>query len=325
MAGVNKHSVDAVVIGRNEGQRLVACLASLRGQVRRIIYVDSGSTDHSVDHARDAGAIVVALDMALPFTAARARNAGLSALANDPPDFVQLLDGDCSLEPGWTLAALTAFDQHPAAVVICGRRKERFPERSIYNLMADQEWDTPIGKAKACGGDALMRYAPIMSLGGYRDDLIAGEEPELCVRLRRVGGEVWRIDALMTHHDAALYRFGQWWKRAVRSGHAFAEGAHLHGAAPERHWVKERNRALIWGLLLPATIAFATVLYPPAILLFLIYLAQILRLSRRFGPGKTGLKIAALTLIGKFAEAWGMLSFFKAQVTGRKRGLIEYK
>ena len=34
-------SIDAVVIGRNEGARLVACLTSLQGQVRRVIYVDS--------------------------------------------------------------------------------------------------------------------------------------------------------------------------------------------------------------------------------------------------------------------------------------------
>ena len=40
-----KPSVDAVVIGRNEGARLIACLDSLQGQVRRVVYVDSGSTD----------------------------------------------------------------------------------------------------------------------------------------------------------------------------------------------------------------------------------------------------------------------------------------
>jgi len=48
-------AIDAVVIGRNEGERLVACLASLGGEIRRAVYVDSGSTDGSVAAARAAG------------------------------------------------------------------------------------------------------------------------------------------------------------------------------------------------------------------------------------------------------------------------------
>lgn len=234
-------TVDAVVIGRNEGARLVACLASLTGRVRRLVYVDSGSSDGSVQAARDAGAQVVALDMGAPFTAARARNAGLAVLADDPPAFVQLVDGDCAVQPGWISAALAGFADHPAAVVICGRRRERFPEASLYNALADREWDTPIGPALACGGDALMRFDAVQAVGGYDPTLIAGEEPDLCLRLRAKGGEVWRIDAEMTLHDAAMTRFSQWWKRSVRAGHAFAEGATRHGFA---HWGAETRRAL---------------------------------------------------------------------------------
>ncbi|MBN2629238.1 MAG: glycosyltransferase family 2 protein [Rhodobacteraceae bacterium] len=311
---------DAVVIGRNEGARLLACLASLPGQVRRVVYVDSGSTDGSVAAAGRAGAIVVALDMARPFTAARARNAGLAALSADPPDFVQLIDGDCVLQPGWIAAAHTAFQRHPAAVVICGRRRERFPMASVYNRLADDEWNTPVGEARACGGDALMRFSAVMAVGGYRDDLIAGEEPELCLRLRRQGGQVWRIDAEMTLHDAALLRFGQWWRRMVRSGHAFAEGAALHGAGPEAHWVAETRRALLWGAVGPAVVVLAGLLYPPAFALALVYPAQVARLARR-----KGLTWALFTVLGRFAEARGALGYYSSRLFGRKRRLIEYK
>ncbi|NEX46225.1 glycosyltransferase [Pseudotabrizicola algicola] len=312
--------VDAVVIGRNEGARLVACLAALQGRVRRIVYVDSGSTDGSVAKARAEGAEVVALDMEKPFTAARARNAGLLALATAPPEFVQLIDGDCVLDPSWIGAALAAFARHPDAVVVCGRRRERFPEASPYNRMADSEWDTPVGQATACGGDALMRYPAVMAVGGYRDDLIAGEEPELCLRLRRAGGTIWRIDAEMTLHDAALLSFGQWWRRMVRAGHAFAQGADLHGAGPERHWVLETRRALMWGVAGPVVVVVAAALHPLGWTLSLAYPAQVVRLARR-----EGLLWGLLTVVGRFAEARGVLGYHLNRVLGRQAGLIEYK
>ncbi len=312
--------IDAVVIGRNEGERLVACLRALRGQMRRVVYVDSGSTDGSVAQARALGAEVVALDMTRPFTAARARNAGLAALAADPPEFVQLLDGDCEMVPGWPAAALAAFAEHPRAVVVCGRRRERFPQASVWNALADREWDTPVGPARACGGDALMRYAAVRAVGGYRDDLIAGEEPELCLRLRQAGGEVWRIAAEMVLHDAALTRFGQWWRRTRRAGHAFAEGAALHGARPERHWVAETRRALFWGAGLPVLILLAGLIHPAGWLLALVYPAQVVRLARRGGG-----TWAVYSVLGKFAEAQGALGYWADRLRGRRRGLIEYK
>ncbi|MFN7224613.1 MAG: glycosyltransferase family 2 protein [Paracoccaceae bacterium] len=312
--------VDAVVIGRNEGARLLACLASVKGHVGRIIYVDSGSTDGSVAAARAAGAEVVELDLAQPFTAARARNAGLRELETNPPEFVQLVDGDCILDEGWIAAALAAFEMHPLAVVVCGRRRERFPDASVYNALADIEWNTPVGETLACGGDALMRFSAILEAGGYRDSLIAGEEPELCLRLRRQGGQIWRIDAEMTLHDAALLRLGQWWKRMVRSGHAFAEGAALHGSGPERHWVAQTRRALLWGAAVPVLVILSGLVHPVGWLLVLVYPSQVARLALR-----KGWVWAYFTVLGRFAETQGALSYYASRLLGRKRILIEYK
>lgn len=310
--------IDAVVIGRNEGARLIACLQSLQGRVRRLVYVDSGSSDGSVAAARALGAEVVALDVSLGFTAARARNAGLAVL--DAPEFVQFVDGDCEVQPEWFATALAGFAAHPAAVVVCGRRRERFPEASVYNRLADLEWDTPVGQALACGGDALMRFAAVQAVGGYDPSLIAGEEPELCLRLRRAGGGVWRIEAEMTLHDANLLRFGQWWRRMVRAGYAFAEGAARYGAAPERHWIVEMRRAVLWGMVLPVLVVGAGVLHPLGWLLALIYPVQVLRLARR-----RGFTWGFFTVVGKFAEARGVMSYWVNRVRGRTRGLIEYK
>lgn len=130
--------IDAVVIGRNEGVRLIACLDSLAGQVRRVVYVDSGSTDGSVAEAEARGVEVVALDMRQPFTAARARNAGLARLAEMPfpAALVQLMDGDCSLDPAWLATAAAFLAEQPQVAVVCGRRRERHPEASFSTASA---------------------------------------------------------------------------------------------------------------------------------------------------------------------------------------------
>ncbi len=312
-------SIAAVVIGRNEGARLIACLDAL-ADVRPLIYVDSGSTDGSVQEAQARGALVVELDMTRPFTAARARNAGLAALPEDA-EFVQFLDGDCIVQGGWAEAARIFLSEHLDVAVVCGRRREIYPEASVYNALINDEWDTPVGEALACGGDALMRLKAVQAVGGYRDDLIAGEEPELCVRLRQAGWRIWRLDAEMTAHDAQITLFNQWWKRTKRAGHAFAEGAALHGKPPERHWVAETRRALIWGFGIPVLVVLAAIVAGPvALLLLFIYPVQIMRLARR-----GGVTWAFFSTIGKFAEARGALGFYWRRATGGQKRLIEYK
>jgi glycosyltransferase involved in cell wall biosynthesis len=105
--------VGAVLIGRNEGARLLRCLASVTGKAVRVVYVDSGSTDGSVAAAAAAGAEVVVLDMAQPFTAARARNAGIERLRTGPQlDYIQFVDGDCELQPNWIDTALAFLNSH---------------------------------------------------------------------------------------------------------------------------------------------------------------------------------------------------------------------
>jgi GT2 family glycosyltransferase len=316
-------SVAAVAIGRNEGERLRRCLSSLAAQVPRVVYVDSGSTDGSRELARSLGAEVVELDMGQPFTAARARNAGVARLRDAGlPEFVQFVDGDCALEDGWVAAALAEMAGDPALAVVCGRRREIAPEASVYNRLADREWNTPVGEAKACGGDSLMRMAAFEAVGGFDPRVIAGEEPELCVRLRRAGWRVRRIDRDMTRHDAAMTRFGQWWTRAVRGGYAYALGYAMHGAPPERHKAGDVRRIALWGIALPlAVLAASLALGPWALLALFVYPLQVIRLARRDGDLAHGF----FNTLGKFAEAQGMLRFLRDRAAGRTPQIIEYK
>ncbi len=316
-------NVAAIAIGRNEGERLVKCLASL-GDASPVIYVDSGSTDGSIEAAKAAGAEVVSLDMSIPFTAARARNEGLNHLNSlaSGAEFVQFIDGDCELREDWIATALEVIRTDGRIAVVCGRRRERFPQTTRWNRLTDAEWDTPVGEAKACGGDALMRRTALDEVGGYPADMIAGEEPEMCFRMRAKGWRILRVDAEMTLHDAALTRFSQWWKRNTRAGHAYAESAHRHGASAEKFRVAEVRRALIWGVGIPALALLGGLLVTPwAIALILAWPLQAVRLRRR----GMSLERAWFLTLGKVAEAQGVLSFHWNRLRGKKRTLIEYK
>jgi GT2 family glycosyltransferase len=208
---------------------------------------------------------VVELDCRSPFTAARARNEGFKRLRQMVPNlhYVQFVDGDCEVVAGWIEKAVAFLDANSDVAVVCGRRRERYPAQSVYNFLCDIEWNTPIGETKACGGDALIRVNTFEQIGGYRAEMIAGEDPELCVRLRAVGWRIWRLDAEMTLHEAAMTRFGQWWRRTERSGYAFALGAHLHGTAPAHHCLWEARRAWLWGIWFPVACVSIGLIWQP--------------------------------------------------------------
>jgi GT2 family glycosyltransferase len=324
--------IGVVAIGRNEGERLAACLRSLRtvnGDTLRAVYVDSGSTDGSVELARSMDIGVEELDMSIPFTAARARNVGFARLLNSfaELEYVQFIDGDCEMVAGWIESAVAFLDANPEAAVVCGHRHERHPESSIYNLLCEFDWDGPVGEVKACGGDSVMRVPAFRAVKGFRDDLIAGEEPELCVRLRQLGWLVFRLDQNMCRHDAAMTRFRQWWRRSARAGHAFAEGVWLHGRPPEWHGVRHVASSVAWGFMLPVTV-FGLMLagFKGAVVLLTLYPIQVARIAIRGQRSTRENWINALFLvIAKFAEFSGNARFAINRLRGGPARLIEYK
>ena len=321
-------AIGAVVIGRNEGQRLVNCLDSMQGEAAQLVYVDSGSTDGSVEAAREAGAEVVILDDSEPFSAARARNAGFSALATspNPPDYVQFVDGDCTLEPGWLTHAARALDETPDIGIITGWRSEISPMASVYNQMCEFEWHRPAGDITACGGDMMVRRTVFEALGGFNAKVIAAEDDEFCVRVRKFGSRVHRLPIPMTHHDAAMTRFSQWWQRAIRSGHGFAQVGDLH----PQHFVKERRRVWLYGAALPFLGLVGAVLFPWLLAgVLLVYFASYARTVQ--GLRKDGLDLTSalhhglLLFLSKFPNLIGAVRYWKRKRRGWDMEIIEYK
>lgn len=328
-----------VAIGRNEGERLRRCLRSVPSGCP-IIYVDSGSTDGSVAFAEGLGMGVERLSMAQGFTAARARNAGWRRLLAEHPklDFVQFVDGDCELDGQWISRGEQALDAEPRLCAVFGRRLERSPGASLYNALCDDEWNVPVGLVAACGGDVLFRSTAIVQAGGYDDDLIAGEEPDLCLRLGEMGWTVRRIDAEMTLHDADIHGAGQWWRRVRRSGHAFAEHVARHGRRAFADWRRQRDSIILWGGLIPAVIVLLSLaaLFGPSLLaalgaglLVALYPAQIARIAlRKWRAGASShfaLAYGGWIMLGKFAQFGGLLRYHRQRLRGGPHRLIEYK
>jgi len=323
--------IGAVVIGRNEGDRLIRCLTSLSSRTDQLVYVDSSSTDGSPERARALHADVITLSLEKPFTAGRARNAGFRRLMalNPTLRYVQFVDGDCEIAPGWLELAVDFLDKNPDVAIVCGRRKERHPGASVYNQICDIEWDTPVGEADASGGDFLARANVFDEVGGFTDSLIAGEEPEMCYRMRKLGWRIYRAEALMTLHDAAMTRFGQWVKRSSRAGYAYAARAALHWRDGKRYCWRENLRIATWGFAVPVTIiALAAFTTPWFALLFLLYPLQWARMTRHFRaqrPGAPALAYSFFVVLGKWPEFYGQMLFLMRWLRGQEQRIIEYK
>ncbi len=316
-------SIAAVVIGRNEGERLIRCLQSLKDEVSHIVYVDSGSVDGSIEAAHTLGAEVVELDMSQPFTAARARNAGLARFDGKDITYVQVIDGDCEIRDGWISAAVEFLENHPDVAIVAGRLRERRPEVTVWNRLANAEWDQPPGQTDAVAGTAVLRLTAIREVNGYCDALIAGEEPEMCLRLRQKGWRIWRLSNEMALHDIDMTRFRQWWRRTQRGGHAYAEGACLHFGEPEGYRIKENVKALAWGAALPLLALLGALFISPWMLLLLLaWPLQVLRLWLLRG---FPLHQSFFLTLSKLPEAQGILLYLRDRLIGRQRGLIEYK
>lgn len=321
-------AVGIVFIGRNEGERLKNCVRSIGVDRFPAVYVDSGSADGSVEFCRAAGISIVALDLAKPFTAARARNEGFRQLIDQHPHirYVQFIDGDCQLDAGWIARALKFLDENNSYAAVCGRRRELSPQASIYNKLCDIEWNTPQGITDSCGGDVLMRVEAFMQVGGFNAQLIAGEEPELCYRLRANAWKIMRLDAEMTLHDAQMHKFASWWRRSKRAGYACANAVFLHGRSEERFFVRPLARILFWGWFFPLAIVFASFVHPLSLILLLAYPLQMLRLVFK-GPEnlRTNMYWAFFLVVGKFSEFTGVIQCIYDQCFKRTAVLIEYK
>ena len=326
--------IGAVIIGRNEGQRLAECLKSVHDQTLRLVYVDSGSTDGSAIEAKSNGYDAIILEQG-PYTAARGRQTGFDFLLEKYPDitYVFFIDGDCLLEEKFIIAASKYLDNNPNTAAVCGRRKEQRCDQSFYSRLIDIDWAIPPGEVPYFGGESLIRVNILKQAGGWDVNLIAGEEPDLCFRLRQQGHTIWRLPDPMTKHDIAMTSFTQYFRRSIRSGYAYAQVGYRHRNENSKPWLKMSLSTLAYGLALPivftVTLIFMSTLWPATILLSLVYLRLIFSMTRyvskRGYPFGLSLAYTIANIICKTAGAWGVLRYIIHHLTQKQATIIEYK
>jgi GT2 family glycosyltransferase len=332
MTPESRSSVAIVAIGRNEGERLKSCLRAATGGARTVVYVDSGSTDGSAEFARGAGCRVVELNPDVPYSAARARNEGFACAMKFDPDvaFVQFVDGDCALVEGWLEQGMAALNERTDVGVVCGHVREIHPEASVYNRLFDLEWRQRPGEIDACGGNFMVRPAVFRAVGGFRPDVIAGEDNEFCVRVRRMDEKIVLLDTAMVGHDAAMRRFRKWWRRARRTGHAYAQVAALHGKSKERYFVRECRRVWLWGLEIPlAALLLAPFTHGWSLLLLAVYPLQFgwifLKGKQRGWSAGDAAVYAFFTVLTKFPAIQGMVAYYWRRWRGQALTIMEHK
>jgi glycosyltransferase involved in cell wall biosynthesis len=341
MNGVIGLQLGIVIIGRNEGERLCRCLASLSGAGAPIVYVDSGSTDGSLDMPCLVGVEVVELDCSIPFSAARARNEGFARLTTVAPQVqhVQFVDGDCEIMSGWLACGLRELESRPVLAAVCGKLRERLPSASIYNRLCDLEWNKQLGEVDACGGIAIYRADHFREVGGFDASVVAGEEPELCSRLRARGWKIVRLREEMAWHDAAMLHFGQWWKRQTRGGYGGLDVVQRFDHGRASSFARQLRSARLWGLGWPAAILVAAtsgwlvgngwVAVMAVALVITLLPMQVLRLALRCwrdgADGRVAMAYGALTMIAKWASLTGQWKYVRDRRTGRHARLIEYR
>lgn len=320
-----------VVIARNEGDRLKACLASTKGQAKYVIYSDSGSTDGSAEHARSVGVEVTVIER--PYNQPRGRNAGFRRLLELDPNlkYVFFMDGDCLLVPGFLERARQELENNPTLAAVCGRRLELKPHDTPYNTVVHLEWNTPVG-SRDCGGDVLMRVDVMKQVGGYQEGMVSGEDFEICHRMRKLGFETLRIEADMTKHDVALKSFKKWWWRHARGGYSFAHLTALNLDNPDWTKIKLIGSAMLWGLAVPfGAVVLAPVTLGASLSSYaaangvLFYRIRKHRIKDLHDDPSDASTYATYILIGKFAEVHGIAWFLWRYLRGEGITYFDYK
>jgi GT2 family glycosyltransferase len=315
-----------VVIGRNEGQRLSDSLIAAKYYGLPFVYVDSQSSDGSVEIAHNLNVDVVILDTSTLINASRGRNEGVAYLLERNPNlsYIHFIDGDTVFDPLWCKTALNILENNSEIAVVCGVLREKNRHHSLYAKLLGIEWRLMTQSNGKCGGNATIRLSALQLVNGYDETLIAGADPDLYRRLKEKNFYVKTTEIEMGEHDGGMTSFSQWWTRCKRSGYAFADA---RSCSKSNRGVKN---TLLWGLALPISILISVFLLGPVgIIIISLYVVQIIRMviSKNIQCLKITDKIyyAVNVNLARIPQTIGVLSCYLERYAKIKKSVIHYK
>ena len=320
--------IGVVMLDQNTGVSPEPAIRSL-GDVKTIVYVTANPKNEAAATALRMGAEIVKLP-GKTVNPGRARNTGYRRLKALNPDieYVQFLEPDFILHADWFNNALAFMVRRPEVAVIDGHKRERFSEKSMLNMVKEISRRKPKGELQTTGESAFVRAEAFEAAGGFRGDIASNDTDDLCLRLRRRGQHIWRVETQMGVNHSRKRDLKDWWREAKRNGYEYAHGVYLHGAQPERFRVLEQSRAIIWGGAFPVFIVLAAVISALSVRFFspmtspygvffwilcsgfLVYFAKIFLIALRHGPGqRSSWAYGALVTIGHFGEFLGVAKY----------------
>jgi len=233
--------VSLVVIGRNEEKNLEHTFKAIGAidyprEKLEIIYVDSNSTDRSVEIARQHADAVYIEEHPLP-SAARGRNRGLVEARHD---IVHFIDGDVRIAPGYLKKAVEILS-NPEIQAVSGLIRESCGRG--WSRLVSACWAAPkegIADSTATGG--TFKREPLLRVDGYDERLILGEETELGERFCSAGFTIWSTLQEMGVHDYGIHEFADFVRYLYKDGRVKTRTMMIKGASD--YFAGNRRKAL---------------------------------------------------------------------------------
>ena len=254
---VDLPGVSIVVIGRNEEKNLSECFRSILtidypSEKLEVIYVDTGSSDKSMDIARKFNVRVVEEHSEFP-TPGLARNRGIREAKND---IIHFVDGDMTLDKEYLKNAIGILGKNNIACVI-GNVSERRAHSSFFARVLSHPWRSrKTGFINAPGAGGTFLRTVLTELGGYHHGIRYGEETELGFRILKAGYKIYMIDHEMGTHDYDINSFFDLFKQSIMMGKSFGNVLVLP-PMPSYHDLQKRAK----NILIQGTVVFAIAIF----------------------------------------------------------------
>ncbi len=250
-----------VVVATNDNASPKTAIHSA-GDGRAIVFVAVGGAPDATAIAKSAGAVIAEGPDRSFSPAGRARNAGYRQLKKIAPhlQYVQFVDAETTLDPDWIETAEKFMARRPEVSIVAGGLKTHSGSNMALASTGARNHADEEGEIQCVlGGSALMRVESFEAAGGFRGDLLTAETVDLCIRLRRRGARIWRLDETMGLRQPASKSVG-WWSQSRQRGFDNAYCASLHGGPPERVGMLDTVLAVVWGFIFPAAVIIAATL-----------------------------------------------------------------